>query len=112
MHLAPRHWLAPLVLAALASSGCASSVHEVQSAGYSPATNVAGAPRRGVWIHARAEQGVVLGITDNTDYVDRAFAQLSSQCPGDIVGLTTRYSTNLGFLSYRNVIDVRAMCLR
>src|SRR5271163_2262483 len=99
MHLASSRMLAPFLFVALASSGCASSLHEVQSAGYSPATNVAGAPRRGVWIHARAEQGVVLGITNNTDYVDRAFAQLSSQCAGDIVGLNTRFSTNLGFLS-------------
>ncbi|MGH7298259.1 MAG: hypothetical protein ACRELB_25190 [Polyangiaceae bacterium] len=63
-------------------------------------------------LRASADQGVVLGITDNTDYVDVAYARLEAQCPGDIVGVNTRYSTKLGFLSYRNTIELQAFCLR
>ncbi len=105
-----------LLLSSLAAllalaSGCTYSVHEVTAAGFAPA-DAAPAPRKGEWIHARGEQSVVLGITDNTDYVDRAYAELVSQCPGDIVGLSTRTSTSLGFLSYTNVVEMRAMCLR
>jgi len=98
------------VLGALAT-GCTFSVHEVNAAGYAPA-DAAAAPRKGEWIDARAEQRVVLGITDNTAYVDHAYDELLSRCPGDIVGLQTRYSSSLGFLSYTNVVEMRAMCLR
>lgn len=94
------------------ATGCTYSMHEVQSGGFAAPTNVAGPPRQGTWIRARAEQSVVLGITDNTDYVDHAYASLESQCAGDIVGVTTRYSTSLGFLSYTNVVDIQAMCLQ
>jgi hypothetical protein len=51
-------------------------------------------------------------VTDNTHYVDEAYAQLLSQCTGEIVGVNTRYSTKLGFLSYRNTVDMQAFCLR
>jgi hypothetical protein len=97
---------------AVGSTGCTFAMHEYQAGGYAAPTAVAGPPRKGEWIHARAEQSVVLGITDNTDYVDHAYAELLSQCPGDVVGINTRYSTSLGFLSYTNVVDIQAMCLR
>jgi hypothetical protein len=109
------------VLAGALACGCSYSMHEYQAAGYAPVTASAAAttgsaanaaPREAERIHAHAEQGVVLGITDNTDYVDEAFASLLSQCPGDVIGVNTRYSTKLGFLSYRNAIDIQALCLR
>jgi hypothetical protein len=113
-----------LVVAGALACGCSYSLHEYQAAGYAPATISSGAPTvrtaqptraaplAAERIHAHAEQSVVLGITDNTDYVDEAFASLVSQCPGDVIGLNTRYSTKLGFLSYRNTIDIQALCLR
>ncbi|HEY6464261.1 MAG TPA: hypothetical protein VIY73_29035 [Polyangiaceae bacterium] len=100
----------------LASTGCSYSMNEYQAAGYEASLAAAsppGAPPpQARWIHARAEQGVVLGVTDNTHYVDVAYADLLSQCPGEIVGVNTRYSTKLGFLSYRNTVDMQAFCLR
>jgi hypothetical protein len=96
----------------LLACGCSYSMHEYQAAGYAPATATSGPPRTAEWIHARADQNVVLGVTDNTDYVDIAYAELLRQCPGDIVGLNTRYSTKLGFLSYKNTVEIRAFCLR
>jgi hypothetical protein len=100
-----------LLLAALAC-GCSYSMHEYQAAGYTPATPSSGPERRAEWIHAHGEQDVVLGVTDNTDYVDQAYEQLLSQCGGDVVGVNTRYSTKLGFLSYKNEIEIQAFCLR
>jgi hypothetical protein len=103
----------PILLATFAAlaCGCSYSMHEYQAAGYAPITPTAGPPPRAAWIHAHGEQNVVLGVTDNTRYVDDAYAELLSQCPGDIVGLNTRYSTKLGFLSYKNTIEMQAFCL-
>lgn len=103
-----------LLIAALAAlaCGCSYSMHEYQAAGYAAVTPSSGPPPKAAWIHARGEQNVVLGITNNTRYVDDAYAQLLSQCPGDVVGLNTRYSTKLGFLSYKNTIEMQAFCLR
>ena len=74
------------VLCALLACGCSYSMHEYQAAGYAAPT-AAGAPRKAEWIHASASQGVILGITDNTSYVDLAYARLIAQCPGDITGV-------------------------
>ncbi len=101
-----------LAVVAVLASGCSYSMHEYQAAGYAPATPTSGAPRQAVWIHARANQGVVLGVTDNTDYVDEAYQRLLAQCTGDIVGINTRYSTKLGFLSFRNTVEMQAFCLQ
>src|SRR6516162_5235407 len=98
---------APLLLLATLAAlacGCSYSMHEYQASGYAAVTPTSGPPPKAAWIHAHGEQSVVLGVTDNTRYVDDAYAQLLSQCPGDIVGLNTRYSTKLGFLSYKNTI--------
>lgn len=106
-----RGLVAPCALIALLATGCSYSMHEYQAAGYSAPTP-ASAPRQAEWIHASANQSVVLGITGNTRYVDLAYARLVSQCSGDIVGINTRYSTKLGFLSYRNTVEMQAFCLR
>jgi hypothetical protein len=97
---------------ALMACGCSYSMHEYQAAGYAAPSNPAGPPRQAEWIHASAHQHVVLGITDNTRYVDEAYARLLGQCPGDIVAVNTRYSTALSFLSYKNTVDMQAFCLR
>ena len=98
-------------LLGLLGSGCTYSMHEYQAAGYAAAP-VGGAPRQAEWVHAHGEQSVILGVTDNTDYVDHAYADLLDQCTGEVVGVNTRFSTSLGFLSYKNVVEMRAMCLR
>ena len=62
-------------------------------------------------ITARTSQFVVLGFTDNTTYVDRAYKMISAKCPqGFIEGLTTQFSTSLGFLSWTNKIVIRGLC--
>ena len=96
----------------LLASGCTYSMHEYAAAGLRRGPHCAGPRDRPSGSTPTPEQHVVLGVTDNTDYVDRAYASLLSQCPGDIVGLNTRYSTSLGFLSFKNVVEMRALCLR
>lgn len=103
--------VAAVGLLGLLASGCTYSMHEYQAGGYA-ASPVAGPPRQAEWIHARGEQSVVLGVTDNTDYVDHAYTKLLDQCSGEVVGVNTRFSTSLSFLSYTNVVEMRAMCLR
>ncbi len=108
-----RPLLGVLALGALLmlTPGCTYAMHEVEAAGYAAVPN-GGPPRQAERIQARAEQRVILGITDNTDYVDRAYAELLDECPGEVVGLNTRLSTDLGFLSFKNVVEMRAFCLR
>jgi hypothetical protein len=109
-----RAWMAALLLS-LASGvgGCFSSVHEYQAAGYaSPTRREPGPPIEANRIQSDASQFVVLGVTGNTDYVDQAYASLTSQCAGEIVGINTRYSTKLGFMSYTNEVHMQALCLK
>jgi hypothetical protein len=101
-----------LALLATLACGCSYSMHEYQAAGYAAPSNPGGPPRHAEWIHASADQHVVLGITDNTRYVDEAYDRLIGQCTGDIVAVNTRYSTALSFLSYKNTVDMQAFCLR
>jgi hypothetical protein len=103
--------LPPLALLALGAAGCFSSVHEYQAAGYASERR-AGPPIETVPIESDATQHVVLGITDNTSYVNEAYDHLLDQCPGEIIGVNTRYSTNLGFLSYTNEVKMQALCVK
>jgi hypothetical protein len=104
---------AALLLAiAMLACGCTYSLHEYQASGYAPAVVPPGPPRQAERIHSDSEQFVVLGFAGDTDYVNEAYAKLLDQCSGEIVGVNTRFSTKLGFLSYTNKIDMQAMCLR
>jgi hypothetical protein len=86
-------------------AGCAYSVHQVHVADYDFKTK---APRE---ISSAAEQFVVLGFTQNTDYVDLAWNQLKQKCDrGEISGVNTRFSTALGFFSWTNKVAMTAYC--
>src|SRR5262245_57716258 len=102
--------LALLVFLSFSSTACVSSVHEYSATGYAPVTRTDGTARART-IVSEGSQHVVLSITDNTDYVDRAYAGLLAQCEGDIVGLNVRYSSGLSFLSYTNHVRLEAQCL-
>jgi hypothetical protein len=103
--------LAVASIVAMSVTGCFSSVHEYQAAGYAPSADEPRSNLDAKPIRADAQQFVVLGITDNTDYVNEAYARLLAQCAGEIVGVNTRYSTELGFLSYTNNVQMEALCL-
>jgi hypothetical protein len=99
------HSILPLLLFSL---GCAHSIHEVHVSDFNPPAKV----QNGDIVKASTEQFVVLGFVTETDYVDQAKAQLLAACPrGQITGITTQYSTSLGFFSWTNKILMQGLCL-
>lgn len=93
----------------LGLSGCAHSIHEVHVSDFVPFAEI----ESGKMVKAQAEQFVVLGIVDNTNYVDTAYRSIMGQCPdGQITGLTTQISTNLGFFSWTNKALIQGLCVK
>lgn len=97
-----------LIGVAFLLGGCAHSVHEVHTSDFSP-----GAPiQSGQVVRGYGEQFVVMGFIDQTNYVDQAYQQVMAACPnGDLTGLTTQFSTSLGFFSWTNKALIQGLCL-
>lgn len=94
-----------LLFVASLLSACAHSLHLYQ------ADNQDG--QKGQLIEALTEQKVILGFTQDTNYVNQAFDQLKQQCQsGRVEGINTRYSTSLGFFSWTNKIRMRGYCVK
>lgn len=63
-------------------------------------------------IVAESQQFVILGFAKNTDYADEALSKLINLCPtGTIQSIGTRFSTDLGFLSWTNRIRLEGYCV-
>jgi len=93
---------------ALGLFGCTQSVHQVAMGGLDGIPESAHAR----YVGAEADQHVVLYITGNTGYADRAYAALLAKCPrGELRGIETRYSTSHGFLSFTNRLRATAVCV-
>ena len=87
--------------------GCAHSIHMVQS---NPSDQSPGRAEPEL-VEARSEQSVVLGFAFDTDYVDRAYNTLLAKCSkGRIEGISTQFSTSLGFFNWTNKILMRGYC--
>lgn len=98
-----------IIFCLLLLSGCAHSIHEVHVSDFVPAEKL----EKGDVVTARSEQFVVLGITQETNYVDQARERLMAACPQrPISGITTQYSTSLGFFSWTNKILMQGLCLK
>jgi hypothetical protein len=97
-----------LLVSLIFLSACAHSIHEVHTSDFS------GVPlESGDMVKASSDQFVILGFVGNTDYVNQAFHQLQGACPqGQITGITTQYSTSLGFFSWHNKILMQGLCVR
>ena len=94
------------LLFVLALAGCAHSVHEVHTSDF-----IGSAITSGRVVKASTEQFVVLGFVGQTDYVESAYLKLMNACPeGVISGITTQYSTSLGFFSWTNKILMQGLC--
>ena len=91
----------------LLMSACAYSVHQVHTSDFEGAVSEKESKR----VIAHTEQFVILGFVDQTDYVDQAYQKLLDSCPGRITGITTKYSTDLGFLSWTNRIRIEGLCI-
>lgn len=94
-------WKSLALLSFLFLGACAHSVHLYK---------VDNSTQTGQLIESQSEQFVVMGFTQDTNYVNQAFDKLKAQCHGRIEGINTRYSTSLGFFSWTNKIRMRGYC--
>ena len=98
-----------VALLVLLSSGCAPAVHQVAASGGMAGLQVDESSR---FLVASAEQPTILGIVNDTDYVDQAWDSLVSRCPnGALVNVVATSQTELGFFSWRNQIRFEATCV-
>ncbi len=97
-----------LSLATLFLSSCAFSVHQYHVSDTVPGTTL----ENSVEINAHREKFIVMGFSNNTDYVDEAFASLKKQCPQTITNINSRYSTALGLFSWTSTVKMTARCLK
>lgn len=99
------NWVYNIVLIFLVQS-CAYSLHEFHVSDFEKATGT-----KPNIVEASSEQFVILGIAFDTDYVEIALSQLIQKCPkGTLDGITTKYSTDLGFFSWTNRIKMMGIC--
>lgn len=88
---------------------CTHSVHLVHVGDFKPYQKITSGKR----IDAKAEQFVVLGFTQETDYVNLARAELMKKCEGGTIqGPMTRISTSHGFFSWTNKAYMQALCVK
>jgi hypothetical protein len=100
---------ATALLALVLLAGCAHAVHEVHTSDFTPGAQITS----GRIVKAAKEQFVVMGIVGQTDYVNEAYEALMDQCKsGSITGITTQYSTSLGFFSWTHKILMQGLCLQ
>ncbi len=87
---------------------CAFSVHNVHVSGFDPYSPKS----EGKLVTASAERFSVLGFSDDTSYIDQAYAQLKSRCDdADLVGVSTEIQTALGFFSWTDRVYMRGTCM-
>lgn len=96
------------LLSFLFLASCAHSIHSVQTSDFIPSAPI----EAGEMVKASSEQFVVFWFASETNYVDQAYHKLMAACPnGAISGITTQYSTSLGFFSWTNKILMQGLCL-
>ncbi|MEY3903668.1 MAG: hypothetical protein RL189_2974 [Pseudomonadota bacterium] len=93
-----------LVLVALASTGCAYSIHQYG------ATDFTGL-KQGKRVTAEGSESYILFKTNNS-FVEQAYSKLIGQCAdGYITGITTQYRTDLSFLSFTERLVIEGTCV-
>jgi len=88
-------------------SGCTSSIHMSQ---VDVDSMVSDEGTLGTIIEIEKSQKNMLGFVYNTDYVDKAYAELLHQCPNGTSMVNVGYLTNHGFLSWTDKIRIKAVC--
>ena len=89
--------------------GCAHSIHEVHTSDFMPYAEL----ERGEVVKGYGEQFVVMGFVKETNYVNVAQQQMMAACPnGNITGITTQFSSSLGFFSWTNKILMQGLCVK
>ncbi len=104
-----------LVVISLFFASCAHSVHQVQTSDFNVVEEANSdklvTKESGKIIQAQAEQFVVLGFTQQTNYVNQAYDQLLQKCKGSVVGITTQLSSSLSFFSWTNKVLMQGFCI-
>jgi LEA14-like dessication related protein len=63
-------------------------------------------------IQSKDTDNVILSLTFDTDFADRAYEQLLAQCKrGSIYNIRGVYSTDLGFMAYKQILRLEAICI-
>ncbi len=97
-----------LLSSLLLLGGCTSSIHMVNAAGFDKPLPTNAQSR---YVEATAEQKVIMGFAFDTNYVDEARESLLAQCDGDLVAVSTQYSTDHNFLHWTNKILMKGICI-
>jgi len=88
-------------------SGCTSSIHMSQ---VDVDSMVSDEGTLGTIIEIEKSQKNMLGFVYNTNYVDKAYAELLHQCPSGTAIVNVEYLTNHGLLSWTDKIRIKAVC--
>ncbi len=97
-----------LITLTTALSSCMHSIHQVHVSDFDPYAGT----EKGKIVKAKAEQFVIMGFVSDSKYVDQAYMDLHQKCKkGRIQGITTQYSTSLGFFSWTNKILMQGLCV-
>lgn len=98
------------LLLTLLLAGCTHSLHISHVSDFSPTMKPYAA---GELVKVKKEQFVVMGFVQDTNYVDQAYRDLTSSCPGGSVqGITSQYSTSHGFFSWTHYLEMQGLCVR
>lgn len=100
----------PLRMAVLlvACTGCAYSIHQYNAGDISVDVEQLKSAKH---IEVETKKNYILAKFDN-DFVDSAYQELASQCMGgQIVGVTSRYITDLSFFSFTEHLDLEGYCI-
>lgn len=90
-------------------SQCAHSVHDVYVSSFDEYEDL----KMAKLIEGRGEQFTILGFSTQTNYVEDAYQDLISHCPkGEVKGISTQFSTSLGFFSWTNKILMKGHCFK
>lgn len=101
--------LRAFLILGLLQVSCAHSIHDVYVSDINQGTPFAKTKQ----VVANSSQFEVLWTATSTDYVEQAYTDLQEKCPkGDITGITTQFSTSLGFLSWHNKILMKGYCVQ
>lgn len=100
--------LLAFALVSILTGACTHSVHLVYASDFSPYKG----QKVGKMIEGSAERRIILGFTGDSNYVEDAFEDLRGKCPhGQIVGVTTEFTTSHSFLSWVNKVIMKGECL-
>lgn len=97
-----------LLITVVFMSGCTHALHNYNVSERYPVPRNAKVKE----VMTMQEQFVILGFVTETNYVDKAYAEIQKLCPnGWVTGINTRFSTSHGFFSWKNKVRMTGYCI-